>query len=155
MLGEGRARSPAGSKGQRTVKSRKTQLSRPDPAVEAEARPAEEERPPAGEDHPAPSDLPVAPASGMLPPPGGEGLSLAGVAPARAEPNDGTPASAPHAVDSPPARNALSLEERVRRLEDVVATLQLSPDAIQPVGTESTPAPNEQASLADFIASAT
>ncbi|MBI1913467.1 MAG: hypothetical protein HYS12_01735 [Planctomycetes bacterium] len=134
------------------MKSRKTQLGTPDPAVEAEGRHADEGRSPAGEDRPASPDLPAAPVSGMLPPPGDEGLSLAGVAPARDPPNDGTPAAGPRAVDSVPARNALSLEERVRRLEDIVATLQLSPNAIQPAGNG--PAPNEQASLADFIASA-
>ncbi len=139
------------------MKSRKTQLGMPDPAVEAEARHADEGRAPTGEDQPAPPDLPVAPASGMLPPPGGEGLSLAGVAPSRDEPAhegppDGAPASGPHGVDAIPGRHALSLEERVRRLEDIVAASQLFPNAIQPVGNE--PAPNEQTSLADFLASA-
>jgi hypothetical protein len=105
----------------------------PSPLVEAEARHADEGRSPAEEEHPASPDLPAAPTPGSLPPPGSEGLSLAGVA---------------------PTRNALSLEDRVRRLEDVVATLQLSPHAIQAAPGELTPPPHDQPSLADFIASA-
>src|SRR5262249_18442319 len=135
-------------------KSRKTQLGMPDPAVETKAGHTDEGHSPADKEPPASPDLPVAPASGQLPPPGGEGLSLAGVAPTRNEPKDGAPASGPRPGDSGPARHALSLEERVQRLEDVVALLQLSSNAIHTTENEPTPAPHQQTSLADFIASA-
>ena len=122
------------------MKRRKTQLVTPDPTVATETGHADEE----GSSVP---DQPTAPSLGGVPPPAGEGLSLAGVAAARENHADG-------AAPSVPPRNSLSLEDRVRRLEDVVATIQLSPYAIQT--TPGTPAPpaNDQPSLADFIASA-
>src|SRR5207249_4475850 len=112
-----------------------------------------------GEERSTSPDLPTSPTPGGLPPPGGDGLSLAGVAPVREGPpredhHDGAPASGSRAVDPLPARNALSLEDRVRRLEDVVATIQLSPHAIQSATGGPEPAPNDPPSLADFIASA-
>jgi len=150
MLGGRRAESPGLLKGKCLVRTRKTQHGMPDPVHASEVGEADEGRAPVAEDRSASPDLPAAPAPGMLPPPGGEGLSLAGVAagpdePARAGPN------APAAI---PPRHALSLEERVRRLEDVLATLQISPNAIQSADPLPAPPPNEQASLADFIASA-
>src|SRR5262249_53007170 len=145
MLGVGRAESPGESRGPRHVKSRKTQLGMPDPGLGHEAGKENEGPAPASDDRPALPDLPVAPTSGGLPPPGGEGLSLAGVVPSSTEPA--------RAEQPSPARHALSLEERVQRLEDVVATFQLS-NAIHPASSGQAPAPPEQASLADFIASA-
>jgi hypothetical protein len=122
----------------------------PDPVHESEAGEVDDGRSPVAEDHPVSPDLPPAPSPGIPPPPGGEGLSLAGVGAGAAEPAREGP-NAPAAV---PPRHVLSLEDRVRRLEDVLATLQISPHAIQPADSLPAPPPNEQTNLADFIASA-
>ncbi len=150
MLGGKRAESPGLSKGQCLVRSRKTQLGMPDPVHESEVGEADEGRAPVAEDRSVSPDLPVVPSPGMLPPPGGEGLSLAGVGAGPDVPGREGP-KAPAAV---PPRHALSLEDRVRRLEDVLATLQISPNAIQPADALPAPPPNEQPNLADFISSA-
>src|SRR5262245_19601972 len=115
MLGGRRAESPGLLKGKCLVRTRKTQLGMPDPVHEPEVGEANEGRTPIAEGHSLSPELPTAPAPGMLPLPGAEGLSRAGVGagpyvPAHAGPN---------ASAAVPPRHVLSLEERVRRLEDV------------------------------------
>ncbi len=133
------------------VETEKSHYGAPDPDADSGTGLAEEGRTVVdGDALSTPADRSPPPEEAPLPPPGGDGLALGAVSPPAAPPPAPREAPAP----TPPTRtSSLSLEERVRRLEDALAALQQQHSLTTLHPAEPTePAPPEADSLAGVLA---